>query len=84
VASFGSSLSLWWRSVLLCVVSVRCLCGGVRFGALRKIASSYMMWQCSCLLFLKNHNPEASCTSAYLIFAGIVLDTRTIGWIDLS
>jgi hypothetical protein len=32
------------------------LCGGVRFGALCKIAassSSYMMWQCSYLLFPK-------------------------------
>jgi hypothetical protein len=39
VASFVSSLSWWWYSVMLCVVSVRCLCG-VRFGMLCMIASS--------------------------------------------
>ena len=55
-ASFASSPSLWWCSVLLGVfVCVRCLCGGgVRFGALcTYTSSSYMMWQCSCLYFKK-------------------------------
>ena len=38
---------------VMCVVGVRCLCGGgVRFGALCTIASfSYMMWQCSAFYF---------------------------------
>ena len=42
VASFASSPSLWWCSVLLDVfVCVRCLCGGgIRFGALCTNASS--------------------------------------------
>ena len=36
-----------------CVICVRYLCGGgVRFGALcTNASSSYMMWQCFCLLF---------------------------------